>query len=105
MGVISKAEELYCVALGATAMSLICTSLGIPAVQALAWLKTGEWYELPLSKTLAFVGLSLPQFEWLGIQKIANYTLELPTALCVFLSATGLWCAGGILHGQIWKRS
>lgn len=100
----TKAEELSAIALGATGSTLILVSLSIPAIQALAWLKTGEWYALPLSKALAYYGWPPPQFDWVGVQKIATYVLDLPSALWVFLSAIGLWWAGGTVHSRIWER-
>ena len=81
-------------------LALVLLSIGIPAAQALVWLKTGEWPSLPLSRAFVYFGWSLPEFDWIGVQKIANYALDLPVALWAFTAA----CSLIFTVQQIWAR-
>ena len=72
-------------------MILAFLSVAIVGFQAFLWLKTGEWFELPLWKTLEFFGgVWRPPVEiegWGGVAKILSSLLETPTALCPVIAA------------------
>ena len=66
----------------------------IPVFQGLRWLATGEWYALPLSRALEWLGVYwVPLAEGsseVGVSKILYWVFDLPTALCSIIVGV-LW--------------
>jgi len=65
-----------------------------PAVlcwQVFQWLKTGEWYPVPVSKILDWNQLRYPDLEWRGLQKIVDYLFGLPLSFVSFIAAVGIF--------------
>ena len=66
----------------------------IPLFQGLRWLATGEWYALPLSRALEWMGVYwVPLVESpgeVGVSKILYWVFDLPTALCAIVVGV-LW--------------
>jgi hypothetical protein len=58
-------------------------ALAFPAYQALLWLKDGVWHPLPISWATRHV----PQTDWVGLQKIIDWTLDLPVSVLPMLVA------------------
>jgi hypothetical protein len=61
-------------------------AVAIVGLQTYHWLETGEWYPVPLSLGLDFVGLRVPTTDWIGLQIIVDWVLDLPLALVIWLS-------------------
>jgi hypothetical protein len=54
---------------------------GIVVWQIYAWLQTAKWRPVPVSNALIFFGIPQPHFDWLGLQKIADWALDLPLSV------------------------
>jgi hypothetical protein len=52
--------------------------------QAYRWLKDGYWTEVPASTALTYMGCPLPMVSWIGLQKIIDWLLDIPTSLILF---------------------
>jgi len=53
--------------------------------QAYRWLKDGYWTEVPASTALTYMGCPLPMVSWIGLQKIIDWLLDIPTSLILFV--------------------
>ncbi len=62
--------------------------------QGLRWLVMGEWYALPLSRALEWMGVdwvSLAEsLSSVGVSRILYWVFDLPTALCAIIVGV-LW--------------
>ena len=69
---------------------LVLLSIMILGFQCFVWLRTGEWYELPLWKSLEAFGVDWRPFVeiegWAGISKILLKLAQTPTALCPLIA-------------------
>jgi hypothetical protein len=53
--------------------------------QAYRWLKDGYWTAVPVSKALIYMGCPPPMVSWVGLQKIIDWLLNIPTSLILFV--------------------
>ena len=70
---------------------------GVLAYQIIDWLKTGEWFPVPVWKIFELMGSDLsfiPEIEWRGLQKILLWLLDLP--LSIALPVSGILLALGV---------
>jgi hypothetical protein len=58
---------------------------GIVVWQIYTWLQTAKWRLVPVSDALIFFGIPQPRFDWLGLQKIADWVLDLPLSVTAFV--------------------
>jgi hypothetical protein len=58
---------------------------GIVVWQIYTWLQTAKWRPVPVSDALTLFEIPHPRFDWLGLQKIADWVLDLPLSVTAFL--------------------
>lgn len=75
-------------------MAVIVLMIGY---QGLGWLQYGYWTPMPISSAVAYLGWRYPHVEWVGVQRIIDWLMDLP-----------LWVVPGFLafgaHSE-WERS
>ncbi|WP_024521115.1 hypothetical protein [Bradyrhizobium sp. Tv2a-2] len=59
-------------------VAFIIFALCFPAYQALIWLQSGNWWPLPISHGIEFLGWHVPVTQWVGAQKIIDWLFDLP---------------------------
>jgi hypothetical protein len=57
---------------------------GIILWQLYTWLQTAKWRPVPVSDALKLFEIPYPRFGWLGLQKIADWFLDLPLSVTAF---------------------
>ncbi|MGY2987754.1 hypothetical protein [Bradyrhizobium sp. USDA 4508] len=75
-------------------IAFVLLALSLPAYQSFLWLQTGAWTPLPISQGMQFLGWRLPSTDWIGLQKILAWLLDLPLwTIPAFLAfgAFGAW--------------
>jgi hypothetical protein len=67
-------------------LGCILAALAIWGWQAVHWLQTGIYPELPLSQAWAWLLLDrpLPHVRWIGAQQIVAWVFDFPTAAALF---------------------
>jgi hypothetical protein len=74
-------------------MGFVLVALAFPAYQALVWLQEGVWHPLPISWALHFMSWRVPQTDWVGLQKIIYWVLDLPILVVPAFMAFGCFAA------------
>ena len=64
--------------------------------EAVHWLKTAEWTSWTCADGLAVLHLNLPSVSWLGVQRIADWSMNLPLALLAVIA--GLIFSNAVLQ-------
>ena len=70
-------------------LSMLITP-GIWAYQIIYWLRSGDWFPISLADGLHGIGLGVPRFAWVGVQKISDFVMELPLSIMIFFAILGL---------------
>jgi hypothetical protein len=91
------AAVLFCVLIF-LGLLMSAVGLGIPAAQAVGWLRRGIWAPYPTNQFLADIGVAVPTIsDWVGAQRIVDFLMAAPFSL-----AAGAPLA--LLAGCVWKR-
>ena len=64
------------------------------AYQVYKWLVAGEWTALSLMTVFDHFQIACPKFNWLGVQKIANWFFNAPLTLVLLLGGVGFVVLG-----------
>lgn len=65
----------------------------LSAYGVVIWLREGTWSFMRLSEGLHRAKLTYPHVDWIGIQKIIDFTLRLPLAIgLIFGGFLVVWC-------------
>jgi hypothetical protein len=83
---------------------ILFTGPGVLAWQGYSWLRTGVWTALPLSKTFQYFDWPMPSTNWLGLQKMIDWVLDIPTSFAVFVVSFLIVVLLALLEATIDKR-
>jgi hypothetical protein len=59
---------------------------GILVWQVFRWLKDGYWTPITLENGIIWAGGSRPAFTWGGVQRISDWSMDLPLSAVVFFA-------------------
>lgn len=69
----------------------------IPIWQGYWWLRHGMWPEIPLRVTWIWLDRPFPEFQWIGVQKIADWIFDQATSTVMVVIGAALAMWGGYL--------
>lgn len=75
----------------------LASPLFILAWQSLHWLKFGVWEPWSVWRAASYLGWRPPEVEWIGVQKVLWWLLELPLSLAIPLLAVAFAFGAGSL--------
>jgi hypothetical protein len=62
-------------------VTFLILTLCIPAYQALLWLQSGYWTPVSIiagCRYMSWLGWHVPKTDWVGLQKVIDWLLDLP---------------------------
>jgi len=64
--------------------------------QIVAWQQTGHWPDFSVAGGLRFIGMNVPDFDWIGWDRVLATIFGLPLVLCFLLL--------GLVVELLWSR-
>ena len=83
--------------IGLAGFLVAISSLGILAMQCLAWLRTGEWTSMPLASAWDYFGWLTPTTSYVGVQNIIDWCLMQPLSIALVIVGVLIYAGGMVV--------
>jgi hypothetical protein len=81
-------------------LSLAFTCPAFLVYQIYFWLRYGEWPTFPLAWTFSYLHLPYPTTDWIGVNRLIDYFMDIPTSFAALIVGAMIFSVGMALEAK-----